>query len=211
MTLTNTLHRAPRWAWYVGGGVGLGALAIGVYQRRAQDIPAPEDTSNDAQVIGGRPGGSAAPSPVITPPVIIQPNSDGPDFTGMFAVFGDALNAAVGNVGQLAQGDQGLAITSVNTIGQLAGGAQEIARQAVANAGQAPASLATPVVVNVPTATTPAVVAKSAKCPAEFPKWNAAEGAPGKGSCYKCVKGTQKGYPFEHVYQDGHKRRATFC
>jgi hypothetical protein len=71
MALTTTVKRAPRWAWYIAGGVGLGAIGIEVYKRRAVDTPAPGDASSGADVIG-TPTGSAAPSPVITPPVIVQ-------------------------------------------------------------------------------------------------------------------------------------------
>jgi hypothetical protein len=216
MALTSTIRRAPKWAWMVGGGVGLGAAAIQVYRHRAVDTPAAEDASGGAQVIGTPSGGSAAPSPVITPPVIIAPSSDGPDYAGLFATFGDALNNAVGTVGQLAAGDQGLAQTSIGMVGQLAGGAQDLAREAIAQAGQAPQPIAvapTPVIVNVPTAATPAIISPPAKCPAAFPHYNAARGLPSPSSCYKSAKTTpaNKQYPCQHVYQNGNQVRSPSC
>jgi hypothetical protein len=159
MALTTSIKRAPRWAWYTAGGIGLGAVAIQVYRRRAVETLTPGDATNDAQVIGTPGGGSAAPSPVITPPVIIAPNQDSPDFAGMFAIFGDALNNTIATVGQLATGDQG--ITTMAVVGGL-----DLARESIASAGQAPAPAATPIIVQVPTPTTPAVVAPPAARPA---------------------------------------------
>lgn len=194
MALTTTIKRAPKWAWYIGGGVGLGVVAIEVYKRRAVD-PTTAAAASDAQVIGSASGATTAPSPIITPTVTVQP-ADGPDYAGMFGVFGDALNNAVATVGQLAAGDQGITITSISAIGQLASGSQDIARQAVANAGQAPAPAAqtpTPIIVQVPSAATPGIVPAGNGCPATHPNKSS------KG-CYRCYKENGK---WTHVYANG--------
>jgi hypothetical protein len=192
MALTTTIKRAPKWAWYIGGG------AIEVYKRRAQDAVDPATATNDAQVVGSANGATSAPSPIVTPTVTVQP-ADGPDYTGMFSVFGDALNNAVATVGQLAGGDQGIAQSTITMIGQIASGDQDIARQAVANAGQAPAPAAqtpTPIIVQVPTAATPAIVPVAGGgngCPASHPNKSS------KG-CYRCYKENGK---WTHVYANG--------
>lgn len=210
MALTSSIKKAPKWAWYVAGGVGLGAVAIQVYKRRAVDTPDANSASSGADTIGTPSGGSAAPSPVITPPVIVSPGDNSPDFTGMFAVFGDALNNAVSTVSQLAQGDQGITQSTI-------GGAFDFARDVIANAGQAPApavSLPTPVVVQPPTANTPAVVTPAA-CPSAFPNHNAAKGAPSSASCYaNCghdeCHGGKKSREHAHCYQNGSRQTVSW-
>jgi hypothetical protein len=184
--LTNTVKRAPKWAWYASGGIALGVVGIEVWKRRATDA-AP--ATNDA-VVAGTPTGSAAPSPVITPPVIVQPNQDGPDFAGLFGVFGDVLTTGMTTIAQLAQGDQGITQSAIS-------GSTEIARDVIASAGQAPApaSQVSPIIVQVPTPSTPATVpAKGLPgCPAAFPHRSAR-------GCYKC---TRDGGKYTHRYQNG--------
>jgi hypothetical protein len=204
MALTSSIKHAPRWAYYAAGGIGLGAVAIQVYKRRAtaDDTPAPADASSGATVIGSPVGGSAAPSPVITPPVIVQQPGDSPDYAGLFSTFGDALNTAIGTIGGLAAGDQDIARGSIGVIGQLASGDQDLARQAIASAGQAPApaaTLPTPIIVQLPPAApaTPAIIpaapALPAACPASHPHRSAR-------GCYRCEKKNGK---YTHYYSTG--------
>lgn len=191
--LTASIKRAPKWAWYASGGIALGVVGIEVWKRRAVDTPSPSDTTNDA-VQGGAPTGSAAPSPVITPPVIVQqPGGDGTDFAGMFGIFGDALNNLVSTVGGLAQGDQGITSGAVGTVG-------DIARDVIAQAGQAPApaSQVPSIVVTVP-APTPAIsVPAPAPAPAPCPSSHPHRSSQG---CYRCEK--KKDGTYTHYYNTG--------
>jgi hypothetical protein len=201
MALTTTVKRAPRWAWYIAGGVGLGAIGIEVYKRRAVDTPAPGDASSGADVIG-TPTGSAAPSPVITPPVIVQQPGSGPDFAGIFGSFSDIITTGMATIGSLAAGDQGLAGTAISIAG-------DTSREAIAAAGQAPApavSTPTPIIVQVPTPATPATVSTPG-CPAGFPRRTSR-------GCMKCERNSgsnKRTYPYVHVYQNGTRIAVTEC
>lgn len=184
--LTNAVKRAPKWAWYASGGIALGVIGIEVWKRRDAE---PSTPTNDA-IVAGTPTGSAAPSPVITPTVTVQPSTDSPDYAGIFSTFSDALNNAVSNIGTLAQGDQGLAQTGIVTVG-------DIARDVIASAGQAPApaTQVAPIIVQVPTPTTPAITPTKGvvRCPSNFPHQSAR-------GCYRC---TTDGGKITHRYQDG--------
>lgn len=191
MNLTATVKRAPKWAWYASGGIAIGVVGIEVWKRRATDTPAPADATNDATVVGGATG-SAAPSPVITPPVIIPPSGDSPDYTGIFDVFGNALSTAMGTIGGLAAGDQNIAQTALT-------GGFDLARDSIAQAGQAPspASQVGPIIVQVPTpATTPSTAPPKGipSCPAGFPHRSSR-------GCYKCRN--EKNKTVTHLYQSG--------
>src|SRR5205085_10078503 len=148
----------------------------------------------------------AAPSPVITPPVIIQGNDGsaamGPiaDLIGQFTTtFAGSVDNMVGIIGGLAQGDQGLA-------GQGVTGIEDIAKSIIAQGGGAkqPAIQVPPIsltVTNTPAPTPRPTPVAVKTCPATFPKYNPAEGPVGPKSCYKCEKNntsTAKKYPWVH-------------
>jgi hypothetical protein len=179
MPIAKTVKRAPRWAWYIAGGVGLGAIAIRVWKGRDAE---PSDSTSVTSV--GSPAATAAPSPVITPPVIIQGN-DGSgameSLAGMIGVFGGSFDNAQGGSAPQPSIQVPPVITISNPI------------------VQAP----TPRPQPTPTAT----------CPAAFPRHNPANGAPGPRSCYKCQKGVtgDKTYPYVHVYQDSHRVGVKNC
>jgi hypothetical protein len=77
VALTDTLKRAPRWAWWTVGGVAVGGAAIKVWQDRAK--PEGEDGPADPTATGGAVsvGGGAPGAGVIVPPVIIPASDDG--------------------------------------------------------------------------------------------------------------------------------------
>lgn len=207
MQVKGTLKRAPKWAWYTVGGVTLGAVAIRVWKGRAVE---PTQTT-DATVSGTPTPVSNQPSPVITPPVIIQSGDQGDGgalagLVGTFtSVFGDSLNNAMGTIGGLAAGDQQLTTIAIT-------GSQDIAKAVIAQGGSAPQPVVQlpPIQFVTPVVSAPTprpVPVPVATCPATFPRYNAAQGAVGPKSCYKCQKRTSgdKSFPYEHIYQDGHK------
>lgn len=190
MNITSSIKRAPKWAWYVSGGLALGVLGIEVYKRRAADTPSPTDTTNAATVAGAATG-SAAPSPVITPTVTVQPSSDPTDFAGIFDTLTGAITSGMATIGGLAAGDQSIAQTAIGTTG-------DVARDVIANAGQAPvpATQQPSIVVNVP-GPTPAVGHTPAVCPSSFPHRSSR-------GCYRCeAHGSGKALTYTHIYQSG--------
>jgi hypothetical protein len=210
MPIAKTVKRAPRWAWYIAGGVGLGAVAIRVWKGRDAE---PSDSTSVTSV--GSPAATAAPSPVITPPVIIQGN-DGSgameSLAGMIGVFGGSFDNALSIIGGLAQGDQSLAGEGVTNIA-------DIAKSVIAQGGSAPQpSIQVPPVITISNPIVQAPTPRpqptpTATCPAAFPRHNPANGAPGPRSCYKCQKGVtgDKTYPYVHVYQDSHRVGVKNC
>lgn len=74
MAITDTLRRAPRWAWYVVAGVGVGAGAIKLYADRDKPPPDPETTDPTTEVGASYPAGPG--SGMIVPPVVIPPAQD---------------------------------------------------------------------------------------------------------------------------------------
>lgn len=214
MPIQTTLKRAPRWAWYIAGGVGLGAVAVRVYKGRATDTP---DTPSNDPTVAGSPLVTGAPSPVIVPPVIMQGDSGGggnqPDISwlaGLLGTVSQSVDNAVGTIGGLASGDQMLAGTAIAQTGQ-------IATAVIASGGGAPQpAIQAPPVVNVymPAATpTPRPVPTPVKtCPASYPRLKAGTAA-SPATCYKCEKAADKAskYPYVHVYQDGHRIGVSGC
>lgn len=207
MQVTQTIKKAPKWAWYTVGGVALGAVALRVWKGRAVDTTT---TTTDTTVSGTPTPVSSQPSPVIVPPVILGGNNDSGDggaYAGIFDMFGGVITTAMTTISGLAQGDQELATTTIT-------GSQDISKAALAQAGGAPqpVSQLPPIQITTTSAPTPtprATPVTTPKCPAAYPNYNAAEGPVGPKSCYKCDK-TKSGSKYEniHVYQDGHKKSA---
>lgn len=191
----------------------MGVVAIRFWKGRDAE---PSDSSSATAV--GSPVGTAAPSPVITPPVIIQGNDGsaamGPlaDMIGQFtSTFSGSLDNALGIIGGLAQGDQGLAGGAIT-------GIEDIATSLIAQGGSAPQPVTQvpPVQTIVPTVQAPTprpTPTATATCPGSFPRHNPANGGPSPKSCYKCIKGStgDKTYPFVHVYQDSHRVGVKNC
>ncbi len=207
MPIQQTLKRAPRWAWYIAGGVGLGAVAVRVYKGRATDTP---DTPSNDPTVAGNPVTTGAPSPVIVPPVIMQSgdsNGNPPDtswLAGIVGTVGGSLDNAIGIIGGIATGDQNLAAIAISQVGEIASG----------GGAPQPVMQAPPIVnINMPAATpTPRSTPTPVKtCPASYPRMNGT--TPSPKTCYKCEKAatTNKTYPYVHVYQDGHRVGVKSC
>lgn len=210
MNLAATLKRAPKWSWYVAGGVGAGIVGIEVWKRRAVDSATAADGTNAADTgtspnTGQSP--NTSPSPVITPPVIVSPPQQ--DLTGLsdiFGVLGDSVGTLVGTVGGLAAGDQGIT-------GTIAGSLEGISRDLVAQAGPAPAPVTHvgPIIIPTDKPGTRGV----AKCPHNFPRLNGTH--PSKATCYTCKKAAQvtghhdSKFPWRHVYWSGKIVKAKGC
>jgi hypothetical protein len=211
MKVTQSIKRAPKWAWYIVGGVAIGAAGIRVWKGRATDTTDTTDTTQtDTQ---GAPQGTAQPSPVIVPPVITQgdtgDNGALADMTGTFAgTIGSSFDNMVNVISGLTAGDQAIA-------SQATGSLEEISKTLLANGGSAPK----PVTQVGPVQTVTKTVAKptpratphtvtlpaEAKCPAPFPRHNAAKGKPSAKSCYRCQQNAgknRKQYPWIHHYQN---------
>lgn len=172
------IKRAPRWAWYAAAGVGGGVILLKFWKGRAVD---PADATTDATTVDQGGVATTAPSPVITPPVIISGGDSGDNgaladlvsaFTGTFA---SSLDNAVNTIGGLAQGDQALAGTAIGIVGNQSQGIMDLSgtmAQLLANAGSAPAPMQTnptPIVINIPAAGAVAAPPATAATPAKPP------------------------------------------
>lgn len=227
MNPMNAIKHAPRWAWFAGAGVGIGVIGIRLYRDRG----ASADTSQSATTVGGTPTGGVAssPTPVIVPPVITNTGGNGEVDTagiltavgGVFAPVIDNLAGLVGttvdaNTTNLATYGAGLTALSGQAL-TFASGNNDAWLSMLASGGLAPAPASQqPPVVNVNLPAPAAVAAGTAtsspnagkSCPASYPHWNPANGAPGPKSCYQDAAhdechGGQKSREHAHVYQDG--------
>jgi hypothetical protein len=210
MAATDALKRAPKWAWFTVGGVGLGALVIRVWQDRGAET----EESTDVATVGQPSSGVApsSPTPVITPPVIIGNDGSGDNgaLTQMLTMVGGSFDTLAGAVAGLAAGAQantdtalgqtgGIANNAVSTIGNLA-------TAILAGGGAAPAPIMvnpTPVYVNVPAAPAPSPAVPTPPpdpCRGEYP-FQATTG-PRRGMCYKIVLKNGKRYRY---YVNGDK------
>lgn len=79
MEITDSIKKAPRWAWYTAGGVAVGAGAIRLYKNRTTSDGTTPSESDAATAIGGDPyaasGGGA--SPTLVPSVIVTGTGNG--------------------------------------------------------------------------------------------------------------------------------------
>lgn len=143
MDVTATLKKAPRWAWYTAGGLGLGAAAVKLYRNRAS---APTDTTNvpaaDVGTTYGTMGGT--PPGVIVPPVILGGNTADPNVG-----VGPLQGMYIGAMGDVLSGWQSLVGPFIDTQTQLLLGSENTIAQ-IAMAGGPPQSQPAPVVSAVP-------------------------------------------------------------
>ena len=167
MSITDTIKRAPRWAWITVAGVGIGAGAIRLWQNRAN--PA-DSTSTDTVAPGDSEyvGSAGSPMPgIVVPPVIIGGTDQG-------APGLDALQELYfSGVGTLIQGFQGL----YGPVAESMLSQYERSQTAIvdlAMAGGAPQRIA-----ETPVVTAPVPAALPAGCPAGYPT------PAGNGGCYK--------------------------
>lgn len=170
MDITKTIKRAPRWAWYTAGGVGLGAAAIKLWKGR--DKPDDEVETVSGEVIGTPSAiGTGGTNPgVIVPPVIIPPASSDPN-----AGVGQLQDLYVGAVGNLMDMFGGAFSSVLQQNQEITGGLMNIVtdtqRTLLATAGSAPLPVAqNPTPVFAAPAAAPATVAPAQpQCPAAFP------------------------------------------
>jgi hypothetical protein len=216
MSAFDAIKRAPRWTWYIAGGVGLGSIAIRLYQNRdAEDAAV---ASGDGATAGDYGTGTTTPattgsSPpgVIVPPIIM--GNDGGSASDLGAAFAGLVGGTIDDLTQLAgrsidaqyaSNQQWIgAVQESNTswVGSF-GAANQQWIGALAQAGSAPQPVAqnpTPVVVNVAPAPAPAVAAPVKGTPA------APAGYPHKSArgWYKCEK--QKNGTYLHIYSTGER------
>lgn len=205
MALTDTLKRAPRWAWVTAAGIGLGAGAITLYRHRAAPPKDAAATDATADPYGGPlPTTTGNPVATIVPPVLV--GGGGSNGSDLFASLAAGI---VGGWQDVLGSSQGVTDQALGFVGQagatyqdiwgpvqqqqsnlLAGFASTI--QDLAAAGGAPSSTpvtdpnaqAGPPTINVyvppaaaaPSALPPAAAAPT--CPSAYPN-----GSP--GSCYR--------------------------
>lgn len=194
MQLTDTIKRAPRWAWVTAAGIGLGAAGIKLWNNR--DAPASEaeaaliedPTSPYPTLVpqSGNPG-------IIVPPVIVQGNS-ADDNAGVPALQ-DAYLGALGGLMGAYQDVWGPVQTAATHL--LLGNAQALQDLALAgtppNYGGATALPAAIVPYPPPAPVAPIALPTPAParkpcggCPSSYPNCNEA-----KNKCYKvaCASG----------------------
>lgn len=98
MSALDAIKRAPRWTWYIAGGVGLGTVAIKLYQNR--DAEDPEVNAGSGATVGdGAPGtvtpattGSSPPG-VIVPPIVM--GGDGNSIGEIGAAFAAMVGGTI--------------------------------------------------------------------------------------------------------------------
>lgn len=197
MNIAATVKKAPRWAWYTAGGLGLGAAAIKLYQHRGGGT-ATDTTNTPAADIGttvGTTGGT--PPGVIVPPVILGGNAADPNVG-----VGPLQDLYVGAAGSLFSAWENLLGPVMGTQNQLLLGNADTISQ-IAMAGGPPQSAPTPVISflpipqHIPVALTP----KPAAGPGyktEFRNATKDNGKAGKQRVAWCVKQEV------HRYPDGH-------
>lgn len=203
MSLTDSVKRAPRWAYLTAAGVGVGAVGIKLWRDR--DKP-PEDPTVAAEYNAGPnvtdpiyAGGGGTPG-VIVPPVIIGGSSDDPQagLVDVQSMYGDLFGTMTGMIEALMG----------------AGAAPPSAQQQptpVVSYDPLPQATPTPVPspIPVPVATVPQPTTSSAPTCASlypsYPQHHAADGPPGPNSCYKS---TCESHQVVHTYKNGRRQGA---
>lgn len=148
------VKHAPRWAWFTVAGVGVGALAVRMFQNRATDSTDSTDVT-DTTVPATDAYGQAvttSPSPVSTvvPSVVVASPSDegGTGIGEVVDAYVGGISDLIGNFGTITSALVG---NQVDVNSTLAGTIPELVNaniDALANAGSAPTKVA-PVVVTV--------------------------------------------------------------
>lgn len=214
MALTDTLKRAPRWAWITAAGVGIGAAGIKLWNNR--DKPAAESGA-DPTLIGDPaspypvPTSTQSPVATIVPPVIIGQDSGDPN-----AGVSELQNLYVGALDGVLQAYENVwGPVQTAQLGLLSGFASTI--QDLAIAGSAPNSGnnitgSNPLPVDIVSFPAPAQPAPS-PVPAPVPAPKRCTTKPylllneATGKCYAVVCASGKGDKRKgrwHAYQDGH-------
>jgi hypothetical protein len=205
MGLTDSLKRAPKWTWYTAAGLGLGGIAIRLYQNRGGrlDQPITNEVGEEIGGIGGMTSGGTPPG-IIVPPVIL--GSQGDPNIGV----GPLQELFVGGTQSLLSSWEALVAPLMSTQSALLMGNSETISQ-LAMAGSAPQSVGVPV-VSVAPVPQPAPILLAPRpappppkppdrCVGAFPNLNEAN-----GKCYKvgCCS-TSKGPRRCNLYADGGK------
>jgi hypothetical protein len=142
MNIAATVKRAPKWAWYTAGGLGLGAAAIKLYHNRGDQTS--QDVTNTAADTIGPDGaqtvGGGTTSGVIVPPVILGGSTADPNAGA--GVLQDLYVGAAGDLFSAWENLLGPVMSTQNSL--LLGNADTISQ--IAMAGGAPQSQPTPVV-----------------------------------------------------------------
>lgn len=181
--VTSGFKRAPRWAWYVVAGVGLGGAAIQLYRRRGERTEALQGEIVEGDANGQYVGNNPSPMPGIVVPPVIIPQQQTDQFAGVLPL----QELYIGAVGDIIQGWQDVAggwrevydpIMGQNQqLIDLLGGSFQQSNEAIlsiATAGGSPSATPSPVAAQ-PQA--PQVAAPAPTCPPNFPN-----GTP--GNCY---------------------------
>lgn len=155
MAITDTLKRAPKWAWVTAAGVGIGAGVIKLYQGRAVEDDG--DPTGGTTPVGGAQQVGTAPPAVIVPPIITGASGDQGSAVAGMATWADAVGDLMGNYASIVA-------QSVGGITDIAGQSND-ALVSLATAGGAPGQAVqnpTPLIINVPLAQpAPVPVAKT--------------------------------------------------
>lgn len=215
MAITDTLKRAPRWAWVTAAGVGIGAAGIKLWNGR--DKPADESAQSAQTVYDPSspypvPQSTASPVATIVPPVII--GSEGGDPNAGVSELQNLYVGALSGVLQAYENVWGPVQTA--QLGLLGGFAETIQDLAMAgsapNAGN-PFAGSNPLPVEIvsmpaPQPVAPTAIPQTPKPPAKrcgtAPYLNLNEAT---GKCYAVVCASGNGTKRKgrwHVYQDGH-------
>lgn len=100
MAITNTIKRAPRWAWYTAGGVGLGAIALKFYNNR--DKPeSDQTTANEGDMYAGGIGAASPAYGIVTPSIV--PVESSPDPSGLLDSMIGGIDTLLTSTGQFWQ------------------------------------------------------------------------------------------------------------
>lgn len=143
------LKRAPKWAWVTVAGVGIGAIAIKMYDDRGDDAGVTEGTGpgvggEEGTVVGGGMAGGGGATGIIVPPVINQPNPD---------AMIPGLDLITGVVSDLSAGWEALLGPIISNQAAI----NDVVVDAIANAGGPPgAVLGNPTPVTIPVTVTQA-------------------------------------------------------
>jgi hypothetical protein len=205
MSLTDSIKRAPKWTWYTAAGLGLGGIAIRLYQNRGGRLDQPITNEVGSEV--GDPSSlntGGAPPGIIVPPVILggspDPNIGVGPLQELFVGGTQSLLASWESlVAPLVGTQSSLLMSNADTISQLA------------MAGGAPQSVgipvvsATPVPQPAPIALTPRPALPAPKpvdrCTGAYPNLNETNGKCYKVACCTTTKGKRRC----NLYADGTK------
>lgn len=193
MDIAKSVKRAPKWAWFTVAGVGVGAIAIKVYNKRDAE------PSTDTGELGGSGVTTASPSPtpVLVPPVVIGGGggSADTDANAVINLFSTGMQQLIEGWqtvwGPVQANDQ--AIIGTILTGQQ--GITDAVASAIATAGLPPGpAISNPSPVMTAPGTGPVAIGSSPqpptpqpKCPANYPHLD----SDGQG-CYQHEKHTTK-------------------